>query len=145
VQAEGLEARQREREWFRALTIPPGMWVIIRADGRGFSRLTEEHFAKPFDERMREHMTVAAEALMTEFGAAYGCTHSDEISVVLPPGTGLFGRGLCWEDYPKTGHDPRTGTPATTIRRRLRIDDQLPMKDQYRAMVLAAVTTTPRP
>jgi tRNA(His) 5'-end guanylyltransferase len=198
-------------------------------------------------------MTVAAEALMTEFGAAYGCTHSDEISVVLPPGSGLFGRGLeklvsvsagicsaaftaaagvpghfdarawigataadvadyfawrqadaarcalstwCywtlrqggstarqataalagastaeqnellyrhginfndvpawqrrglglrWEDYPKTGHHPRTGTPATAIRRRLRIDDQLPMKDQYRAMVLAAVTTTPRP
>src|SRR5215469_14925153 len=79
VQAEELAAGQREREWFRALTIPPGMWVIIRADGRGFSRLTEEHFAKPFDERMREHMTVAAEALMTEFGAAYGCTHSDEI------------------------------------------------------------------
>jgi tRNA(His) guanylyltransferase len=55
------------------------------------------------------------------------------------------GLGLRWEDYPKTGHDPRTGTPATAIRRRLRIDDQLPMKDQYRAMVLAAVTTTPRP
>jgi hypothetical protein len=65
----------------------PGRWA-------GISWLTEEHFAKPFDERMREHMTVAAEALMTEFGAAYGCTHSDEISVVLPPGSGLFGRGL---------------------------------------------------
>lgn len=87
-------ASQREREWFHGLTVPPGLWTVIRVDGRGFSRLTEKHFAKPYDERMREHMTAAATALVTEFGAVYGCTHSDEISVALPPSSGLFGRGL---------------------------------------------------
>lgn len=87
-------ARQREREWFHSLTVPPGAWMVIRADGRRFSRLTEEHFTKPFDERMRGCMTAAASALMTEFGAVYGCTHSDEISVALPPGSQLFGRAL---------------------------------------------------
>ena len=94
MDADDFAASQREREWFHALTVPSGMWAVIRADGRGFSRLTEEHFAKPFDERMRQHMTMAATALVTELGAVYGCTHSDEISIVLPPACSLFGRGL---------------------------------------------------
>jgi tRNA(His) 5'-end guanylyltransferase len=69
------------------------MWTVIRTDGRGFSRLTEEHFSKPFDERVRGYMT-ASTALMTEFDALYGCTHSDEISIVLPPDAAMFGCGL---------------------------------------------------
>lgn len=92
VNADEFAAAQREREWFHSLTVPPGMWTVIRADGRGFSRLTGEHFRKPFDERMRDHMTAAATALMTEFDAVWGCTHSDEISVALPPEAGIFGR-----------------------------------------------------
>jgi tRNA(His) guanylyltransferase len=249
VDADDFAAGQREREWFHALTVPPGMWAVIRVDGRGFSRLTEEHFAKPFDEVMRQHMTAAATALVTEFGAVYSCTHSDEISVVLPPDFGLFGRGLeklvsvsagicsaaftaaagltahfdsrawvgacvadvvdyfswrqsdaarsalstwCywtmrqagdsarqataalngtgtaeqnellfrhginfkdvpawqrrgiglyWQTYRKTGHDPRSGAEAVATRRRLLVDDQLPIKDEYRAMVTAAVSS----
>lgn len=247
MRSDEFEASQREREWFHGLTIPAGMWVVLRADGRGFSRLTEEHYAKPFDERMRDHMSAAATAWLTEFAALYGCTHSDEISVVLPPDAGLFGRGLeklvsisagicsaaftaaaglsahfdarawigatadevadyfawrqadaarcalstccywalrhagstaaqataelahastaqqnellyrhginfndlpAWqrrgvglrfEDYAKTGFDLRTGAEATAIRRRLWVDEQLPVKDDYRAMVTAAL------
>lgn len=250
MRADEFEASQRDREWFHGLTIPPGMWVVLRADGRGFSRLTEKHFAKPFDERMRDNMTAAATAWMTEFAAQYGCTHSDEISIVLAPDAGLFGRGLeklvsvsagicsaaftaaaglpahfdarawigatagdvadyfawrqadaarcalsscCywamrqagktgrqataalarastaqqnellyrhginfndlppwqrrgislrWQDFPKPGRDPRTGTDVIAVRRRLCADDQLPVKDQYRAMVTAALDGT---
>jgi tRNA(His) guanylyltransferase len=251
MRADDFEASQRDREWFHGLTIPKGMLVVLRVDGRGFSRLTEQHFAKPFDERMRDHLTTAATAWMTEFAALYGCTHSDEISIVLPPDTGLFGRGLeklvsvsagvcsaaftadaglpahfdarawigataddvadyfawrqadaarcalstcCywamrnagktarqataaltgastaqqnellyrhgtnfndlpawqrrgiglrWQDYAKSGRDPRTGAEATAVRRRLLADDQLPVKDQYRAMVTAALDAPP--
>ena len=39
-------------------------------------------------------MTAAATALMTGFGSVYGCTHSDEVPVALPPQSQLFGRGL---------------------------------------------------
>lgn len=67
VNADDFAASQRQREWFHALTVPPGMWAIIRVDGRGFSRLTGEHFSKPFDERMHQHMTAAAIALMADF------------------------------------------------------------------------------
>ena len=229
--------------------MPPGAWTVIRADGRGFSSLTEAHFAKPYDERMRQHMTAAASALMTEFGGVYGCTHSDEISVALPPRSQLFGRGLeklvsvsagicsatftdaaglsahfdsrvwigataddvtdyfawrqadaartalgtwCywtlrragrsarqvtadmkgattaqqnellyqhginfndtprwqrrgtglyWQDYQKSGNDPRTGVETIATRRTLHIDNQLPAKDDYRALVTQILTT----
>lgn len=47
---------------------------------------------------------------------------------------------LSWQSYRKPGSDPRTGTETIAIRRRLHIDDQLPVKDEYRAMVTAAVT-----
>lgn len=247
MNADDLEASQREREWFHTLSVPPGMWTIIRVDGRGFSRLTENHFVKPYDERMREHMTETAAALVTEFSAVYGCTHSDEISVALPPSSGQFGRsleklvsvsagiasaafttaaglpghfdsrawigaaaddvvdyfswrqsdaarsalgswcywtmrqsgksarqataalngtgtpeqnellyqhginfndvpawqrrgiGLYWETFSKVGRDPRDGTESLTTRRRLKTDDQLPIKDEYRAMISALV------
>jgi tRNA(His) 5'-end guanylyltransferase len=249
VDADELAASQREREWFHALTVPPGAWAVIRADGRGFSQLTQARFAKPYDERVREYMTAAATGLMTEFGAVYGCTHSDEISVALPPDCQIFGRGLeklvsvsagicsaaftaaaglpghfdsrvwigtcaadvadyfswrqadaarsalstwcywtlrqagdsaqqataalagastarqnellcqhginfnevpCWQrrgiglrwqSQRKPGNDPRTDTETTAVRRRLHVDDELPVKDEYRAMVMAAVTT----
>jgi len=249
VDADEFAASQREREWFHALTVPPGAWAVIRADGRGFSQLTQARFAKPYDERVREYMTAAATCLMTEFGAVYGCTHSDEISVALPPDCQIFGRGLeklvsvsagicsaaftaaaglpghfdsrvwigtsaadvadyfswrqadaarsalstwcywtlrqagdsaqqataalagastarqnellhqhginfndvpCWQrrgiglrwqSHRKPGNDPRTDTETTAVRRRLHVDNELPVKDDYRAMVMAAVTT----
>jgi tRNA(His) guanylyltransferase len=251
VDADELEASQREREWFHALTVPPAMWTIIRADGRGFSRLTEKHFAKPYDERVRQHMTEAAAALVTEFSAVFGCTHSDEISLALLPSSSLFGRsveklvsvsagiasaaftaaagmaghfdsrvwigataedvadyfswrqsdaarsalgtwcywtmrqsgktsrqataalngtgtaeqnellyqhginfsnvpawqrrgiGLYWETFSKTGRDPRDGTESVTTRRRLKTDDQLPVKEEYRAMISALISPAP--
>lgn len=53
------------------------------------------------------------------------------------------GIGLSWQAYRKTGHDPRSGAAATATRR-LQVDDQLPMGDEYRAMVTAAVQTAGR-
>ncbi|GAA4935749.1 tRNA(His) guanylyltransferase Thg1 family protein [Actinoplanes utahensis] len=91
---ETFEARQRSREYFHALTVLPGVWTVLRLDGRGFSRFTEQHFSKPFDERFAEHMTVAAETLLVEMGARYAYTVSDEISLLFAPGFELFGRSV---------------------------------------------------
>jgi len=89
-----LEARQRAREWFHGLTALPGAWIVIRVDGRSFSRYTEERFDKPFDARFSELMTGTASALLTEFDARYAYTESDEISVLLDPSFNLFGRSV---------------------------------------------------
>ncbi|MEV6610997.1 tRNA(His) guanylyltransferase Thg1 family protein [Kutzneria sp. NPDC051319] len=94
MRGQEFEARQRQREWFHGLTVPPGAHAVVRVDGRGFSRLTEERFEKPFDERFSRIMVATAEAMLGEFGARYVYTESDEISVLLPPDTNLFGRGV---------------------------------------------------
>ncbi|MFE5503814.1 MULTISPECIES: tRNA(His) guanylyltransferase Thg1 family protein [Amycolatopsis] len=94
MDAGDFEARQREREWFHGLTVPPGAWTVLRVDGRGFSKFTEARFEKPFDPRFADCMAEAANALMAEFASPYVYTESDEISLVLPPAADLFGRGV---------------------------------------------------
>lgn len=94
MDADAFEAGQRAREYFHSLTVLPGAWTVIRVDGRGFSRFTERHFSKPFDERFAGHMAVTAKALLGQMGARYAYTESDEISLLFDPGFELFGRSV---------------------------------------------------
>jgi tRNA(His) 5'-end guanylyltransferase len=89
---DDFERRMRTGECFHALRVLPGAWPVLRLDGRGFSRLTEARFEKPFDARFHELMCRTAEALLVELGAVYAYTESDEISVVLDRGSELFDR-----------------------------------------------------
>lgn len=41
------------------------------------------------------------------------------------------GTGIYWERYTKEARNPRTGEPVLAERRRLRVDEDLPMKDDY--------------
>jgi tRNA(His) 5'-end guanylyltransferase len=237
------ELRLRERELFRGLRLVPGAWTVLRLDGRGFTRFTAERFEKPFDERLRDLMIVAARELLADFQGLYAVTHSDEISVVFAPHWELFDRrveklvsvsaavvsaafslacgeavhfdsrvwqgvslddatayfrwrqgdaarcglhswcywtlrrdgldaeqaaralvgkgkdfqneflfhhginfndlpawqrrgvGLCWESYAKAGVDPRSATPTTTERRRIRVELELPLGEPYAQFV----------
>jgi tRNA(His) 5'-end guanylyltransferase len=94
VNGSQFEAAMRSREWFHGLAVPPGMWTVIRVDGRSFSRLTAEHFDKPFDPKFNDLMVRTAEALLREFEGRYAYTQSDEISVLLAPGHDLFDRSV---------------------------------------------------
>jgi tRNA(His) guanylyltransferase len=94
VHGEEFEAGQRAREWFHSMAVLPGAWTILRVDGRSFSRFTEDRFDKPFDLRFSQLLTDAAKALLVEFGGCYAYTESDEISVLLDPGSEIFGRGV---------------------------------------------------
>jgi tRNA(His) 5'-end guanylyltransferase len=89
-----LEERMRALEWYHSLTFPMGSWVILRLDGRSFSRLTEAQFEKPFDERFHQLMSTTARGLLEELQASYVYTESDEISVLLPRNFDLFDREL---------------------------------------------------
>ncbi len=44
---KNLETRMRAREWFHSLTLLPGVWTVIRVDGRSFSRFTEPASTSP--------------------------------------------------------------------------------------------------
>jgi tRNA(His) 5'-end guanylyltransferase len=92
MNSDVFEARMREGEVFHSLRAPPGMWIVIRVDGRSFSRLTEERYEKPFDPAFHGCMTTAATGLIEELQLPYAYTESDEISVVAPPSWSLFDR-----------------------------------------------------
>jgi tRNA(His) 5'-end guanylyltransferase len=49
-----LADRMRQGEVFHSLRMLPGAWAVLRVDGRGFFRLTEERYEKPFDVRFHE-------------------------------------------------------------------------------------------
>ncbi|RZS44423.1 tRNA(His)-5'-guanylyltransferase [Herbihabitans rhizosphaerae] len=94
MDGDEFEARQRRREWFHGLTVPPGSWTVIRVDGRSFSRFTGQRFTKPFDAEFSKIMVATAEALISELGGKYAYTESDEISVVFDPVFDMFGRSV---------------------------------------------------
>jgi len=245
MKTDDLGDRMRSLEYFHSLRLLPGVWAIVRTDGRSFSRFTEGRFEKPYDLRFRDLMVAAGRALLQELGGLYACTHSDEISVLLPRNWNLWDReleklvsisagiasaaftsaagepahfdgrvwlgveealvldyfrwrqsdagrcalngwcywtprgegldageaeralsrqswsakhellfqrginfndlpawqrrgvGLLWEEFERPGTDPRTGATVTTRRRRIRVEEELPMKDDYAALIAA--------
>ena len=69
-------------------------YIVVRVDGRGFSRFTAAHaFAKPNDARGIALMTQCAAAVMRDWGdAVLAFGQSDEFSLVFPRRTSVFGR-----------------------------------------------------
>ena len=95
MKLENLESRLRAYENLNDRYILPGMWAIVRVDGRNFTRLTKEtmKYEAPYDARFRDAMVSAASRLMvagTKATLAY--TQSDEISLLLDLESIAFGR-----------------------------------------------------
>ena len=65
--------------------------MVIRVDGRGFSKLTR-HYEKPFDNSFHNLMTRVGYRIMEEFSPCYCHTHSDEIYVVFNTAWDMFDR-----------------------------------------------------
>jgi tRNA(His) guanylyltransferase len=93
VNSDKLEDRMRRLEYYHGLEALPGAHIVVRVDGRSFTKLTRgmEH---PFDLGFHGCMVETATALLIELGGLYAFTESDEISVLLPSDTDLFGRSL---------------------------------------------------
>ena len=41
------------------------------------------------------------------------------------------GSGLYWQQYRKKGHNPKTGEDTVVSRQKIKIDLEIPMKDEY--------------
>jgi tRNA(His) guanylyltransferase len=82
------------RGFEQADALLPQTFIVIRVDGRSFTRFTSDHgWVKPNDARGMCLMTAAALDVLREWGDivfAYG--QSDEYSFVLPPRSAVYGR-----------------------------------------------------
>lgn len=96
VDSSPAEERLRGFEKHYEPEIPDDMFLMIRIDGKRFSKWTAV-FTKPFDERISVSLADAAESLMKEMNGSMVYTASDEISVgvyrtvvLLVAGSDLF-------------------------------------------------------
>jgi tRNA(His) guanylyltransferase len=250
MKKDEYDKRMRALEYFHKHLLLPGAWIIIRVDGRSFSRFTEDHFEKPFDSRFSDLMMQTTKTLLTELSGLLAYTASDEISVLCSPEWNIFDRSLekivsisaaiasatfthasnmpvsfdsrvwlgtngeqirdyfrwrqahasrcalngwcywtlrkdgkspveataliegksvafknellfqhgvnyndlplwqrrgivaCWESYMKTGYDPIRQCEVTAQRRRIAINDKLPMKDDFSALIEGIIADT---
>lgn len=72
----------------------PNCWIVVRVDGKGFHRFSEQHsFSKPNDVSALNLMVAAARGVMAEFpDILVGYGQSDEFSFVFRKDTDLYGR-----------------------------------------------------
>jgi tRNA(His) guanylyltransferase len=75
---KSYEASETER---RAM---PGLPIVVRVDGRGFSKFTKG-MARPFDVQFADLMVEVTKFLVEQTNAAVGYTQSDEITLVMDP------------------------------------------------------------
>lgn len=92
VDAERFAQIQRSRERWADVRAPAAAWLLVRVDGRGFSRLTAERCRKPFDDGFHAAMLAVAASLTDGLQAVAWYTQSDEVTVVLPPWWDQYGR-----------------------------------------------------
>lgn len=92
MDSDKLEQAMRELEYFHHLRCLPGAWIVLRLDGRGFSKLTASHFDKPFDVLFRDVMHQTSKVLLEELQGIYSYTESDEISLLFRRDWNLFDR-----------------------------------------------------
>lgn len=94
MDSDSFDKKMRSLEYFHNLRLLPGAWVVIRVDGRSFSKFTEPRFDKPFDLKFHQMMAATAEALLQELQGIYAYTESDEISLLCAPAWDFCDRSL---------------------------------------------------
>lgn len=90
-----LDSKMRVYETAHDVYVLPGIYMVARIDGRGFTKLTKEvhQFEAPFDVRFRDFMIETVKHLMNcGFKVIYGYTESDEISLLFDLNESLFSR-----------------------------------------------------
>ena len=74
----------KECEIFSSLKVPCGSHIIIRIDGRKFSKLSNDlKFEKPYDDQFRDIMVETCKDFFKEFSPSFIYTFSDEINILL--------------------------------------------------------------
>ena len=74
----------KECEIFSGLKVPCGSKIVIRIDGRTFSKLSRDlKFKKPYDLQFKDIMVETGKDFLKEFSPVFIYTFSDEINILL--------------------------------------------------------------
>lgn len=90
-----LDSQMQVFETAHDVCVLPGLFIVVRLDGRSFTHLTQEQhrFDAPYDVRFRDLMLATSEHLMTcGPRVLYAYTQSDDISLLFPRNEAAFGR-----------------------------------------------------
>ncbi len=79
---KSLSERMKAYETCYEIKVPSRSYVIVRLDGKGFSKYTQM-FEKPFDGKLSMVMDTATIKLCEYLNPKFGYTQSDEISLVF--------------------------------------------------------------
>ena len=94
---DDLDRRMRVYETSNDHCVLPGIYMVARLDGRGFTKLTKQtlDLEAPFDVRFQQAMVETVRHLMQSgFQVRYGYCQSDEISLLFSLGETCFGRKI---------------------------------------------------
>lgn len=79
---DDFSTRMKMYESYETGRFMPGLPIVVRLDGKGFSKFTRG-MQRPFDTRMQACMIETTKFLVGETNAKIGYTQSDEITLVL--------------------------------------------------------------
>lgn len=92
---EEIQIKMRQNESLFDQYVLPGNYIVVRLDGKGFTKLTKEKmdFERPFDIRFHEAMVATTKHLLSVgFKVLYAYTQSDEISLLIDKNDTTFNR-----------------------------------------------------
>lgn len=92
---EEIETLMRRNESLSEQYILPENFIVVRLDGKGFTKLTKEKLSleKPFDQKFSQIMIDTTKYLFNVgFKVMYGYTQSDEISLLIHKDDNTFNR-----------------------------------------------------
>lgn len=104
---DDLDTMMRPFETCADHYVLPGIHMVARLDGKGFTKLTKRlNFEKPFDKKFSDIMRHTTYYLMesTGFKFVYGYTQSDEISLLFAQDENTFGRKIRKLNSTLAGH-----------------------------------------
>lgn len=99
------------------------IWFAVRLDGRNFSKLTANHYKKPYDEDLKNIFIQTTLQLFEEFDCIYAFTVSDEISLLFKKNFSLFNREI--EDILSITAAAASSTITLLSQKRMQFDSRI--------------------
>jgi len=90
LESPSMDLGSRMKTFEKEETISHENCIVIRVDGKNFSKFTKK-FLKPFDDRFTKAIAWTLNDMMSEFNISLGFCCSDEITFVIPSKPALSG------------------------------------------------------